>query len=622
MKLFKSSILAILALAASATFTSCSDDNNIVDAPDTGVYIMSQGNTINLPSEGNEVILTVARHATTDPKSVAVTFTDASGIFSGASTVEFDGDALTTTYKVIFDEAQIVEDTEYNVEIKLDPAQSSHYGVTDYTVKFVRLSPWKSLGKATYRDDIVAGIFPNAGNQEYQVEILENEKTPGKYRLVNPYGKLYPLNEPGDYDDSKDYYMEIDATVADRVNIGLTHTGMNWNNYGEITFISRAQFFIDNGNDPEVVYQAGWFGKLENGVITFPHNGFLSGMGDGEYALPSFYGNGNDMFRIVLPGTVIADYSAEIEYTGRFVDASDAAQAVLSVTLGADVTKAIVAGAYGTSDADAVAASVIEGTLEGTEITESGEVRLPITESGIYTFVVVTYAGDESKEYASATVKIEMGGSGDWVDAGTALILDGWMLPAAEYDPFEMMWSTTYQTSASNPGLIKIVEMYGANSPMAKFSLGKYDILIDVSDPELVVMEPQSTGNKLFTDGIMTIANSTYLYLQNGATKEQIVSKKLNCTYYKDENDYVIEFPVTACVFNFGTEDWYQTKSQAGFILTPAEAAAAKHVTVSSKQFRSTVHAKAQRLAHPALAGTHKNVTAKKVSYVKFGKAK
>ena len=215
-----------------------------------------------------------------------------------------------------------------------------------------------------------------------------------------------------------------------------------------------------------------------------------------------------------------------------------------------------------------------------------------------------------------------MGGSADWVDAGTALILDGWMLPAAEYDPYEMMWNTTYQTSASNPGLIKIVEMYGANSPMAQFSLGKYDILIDVSDPELVVMEPQSTGNKLFTDGIMTIANSTYLYLQNGATKDQIVSKKLNCTYYKDENDYVIEFPATACVFNFGTEDWYQTKSQGGIILTPAEAAAAKHVTVSSKQFRSNVHAKAQRLAHPALAGTHKNVTAKKVSSVKFAKAK
>ena len=620
MKLLKSSILAILALAASATFTSCSDDNNIVDAPDTGVYIMSQGNTINLPSEGNEVVLTVARHAATDPNSVAVTFTDASGIFSGASTVEFNGDELTTTYKVSFDEAQIVEDTEYSVEIKLDPAQSSHYGVTDYTVKFIRLSPWKSLGKVKYYDDIIGSIF-KAGPIEYDVELLENEKTPGKYRLVNPYGKAYPFNEPGDYDDSKDYYFEIDASDPDRVIFGMTHTGMDWGN-GEIVFTSRAQFYIDNGNDPEAVYQAGWYGKLKDGVITFPTKGIIAGMGDGDYAFPAFEVNANGLFRIVLPGTVIADYSAEIEYTGRFVDASDASQAILSVTLGADVTKAIVAGAFGTADADAVAASVIEGTIEGTEITESGEVRLPITESGIYTFVVVTYAGDESKEYASATVKIEMGGAGDWQDAGTALILDGWMLPAAEYDPYEMMWTTTYQTSPSNPGLIKIVEMYGASSPMAKFSLGKYDILIDVSDPELVVMEPQSTGNKLFTDGIMTIANSTYLYLQNGATKDQIVSKKLNCTYYKDENDYVIEFPATACVFNFGTEDWYQTKSQAGFILTPAEAAAAKHVTVSSKQFRSTVHAKAQRLAHPALAGTHKNVTAKKVSYVKFGKAK
>ncbi len=632
MKLFKSSILAIFALVAGASFTSCSDDNNIVDAPDTGLYIMSQGSQINIPDDGSDVVLTIARHSVEDESSVAVSVSDEKGIFTGPATVEFEGDALTTTYHISYDNSKIEEDVKYNIEVKLDPTQASHYGVYDYNVALVRLSPWTSLGKAIYTDDIIASVYTSAGNETYEVEIQENDKTPGLYRLVNPYGKAYPLNEPGDYDDTKDYYFVIDASNPDRVNVTMTHTGLDWG-IGEIMFQSRAQFYMDNGNSADAVYKAGWFGKLENGIITFPVKGFVIGAGDGEYAYPYWYGNANGAFKVVLPGTDISDYTANIEYNGRFVDANDANSAVLNITLGADVESARVAGQINVTDADALAAAIIGDQVEYAEIAESGEVRLPVTESGVYTFVVVTYAGGEVKEAAAITININLGNAGDWETAGSAMIYDGWMLAASsQYDPSKYIWYVDYQLSPSNPGLVKLVSMYGASSPMADFSLGKFDIVVDASDPNYVIIEPQCTGNEMFSNGIAYISNAGYIYTEvGGNTKQQVIDAGLAATYTEEKEEdgsvtYMIEFPANSCFINFGGEDWYKTKSQGGILLMPESGedteALALNAKVSHKKVTSAVKASASKLHHPALVSAKKNVTAKKVSNIPFNKAK
>ena len=139
---------------------------------------------------------------------------------------------------------------------------------------------FKSLGMATFTDALVGTWF---GNPEvsYEVEIEESVDNPGKYRLVNPYGEAYPYNEPGDWDAANTYYLTIDATNPDAVNIVADNLGLDWG-YGMMWTMSAADYFILTGQaTEEQLLAAGYYGKLADGVITFgPKTIFIGDDGD------------------------------------------------------------------------------------------------------------------------------------------------------------------------------------------------------------------------------------------------------------------------------------------------------------------------------------------------------
>jgi len=171
-------------------------------------------------------------------------------------------------------------------------------------------SPWESLGMATYREDFVAGLF-ELENVVYEVEIQENTETPGLYRLVNPYGAAFPYNEDGDYDASKNYYVVIDAQDPAAVTIQNTNVGMNWG-YGEFSVWSLADYNLTQGATKEQVAEAGMFGTLENGVITFPVKTLLVSMA--EYKDGAImYANTNGKFAVALPGVELPEDEATEE---------------------------------------------------------------------------------------------------------------------------------------------------------------------------------------------------------------------------------------------------------------------------------------------------------------------
>ena len=169
---------------------------------------------------------------------------------------------------------------------------------------------WTSLGMATYTEDLVTTFFSNVDNVSYEVEIQESVEYPGKYRLVNAYGAAYPYNSDGDYDASKNYYIVIDACNPEKVSIDLSYTGMNWG-YGEFYVWSMAQYVMANGGTEADALP--YWGKLENGVITFPAQALVSGMGD-EYMN---YGNKNGKFSVVLPGYELPQIPTELYMIGQ-----------------------------------------------------------------------------------------------------------------------------------------------------------------------------------------------------------------------------------------------------------------------------------------------------------------
>lgn len=67
-----------------------------------------------------------------------------------------------------------------------------------------------------------------------------------------------------------------------------------------ISLWSRADYHISNGQSVEEVRNAGWFGSLTDGIITFPTGGILISMA--EHNNEGLYiANTNGLFSIVLP---------------------------------------------------------------------------------------------------------------------------------------------------------------------------------------------------------------------------------------------------------------------------------------------------------------------------------
>ena len=232
------------------------------------------------------------------------------GVHAFAYDFEVDG----IYYNLINKNGTTVEVTGGKSEYKGDvviPSTVTYNGV-EYTVTKIgnsafKYSEWKSLGTCRYTDDVITGIF-TVDAVTYDVEIQESKVTPGMYRLVNPYGSAYPYNAYGSYDTSKTYYMYIDATNPNEVVIPTFETGMDWG-YGQISIVSTAYFYLNNGN---AEMAASYYGQLKDGVISYPQNGMaisLANYNNGSW----MYANRNGWFSVVLPSATANAQSVKAE---------------------------------------------------------------------------------------------------------------------------------------------------------------------------------------------------------------------------------------------------------------------------------------------------------------------
>lgn len=520
MKIFKSSLLALLAITGAA-MTSCSDDNNYTAGlPSDGAYFGESASKVEFSLDNTSFPVTVSRTSAQADATVSIASVDESGLFTIPTSVTFSGNELSATINIGYDPEKVEQDVNYSITLTVTPA--TEYGISTYSFTAVSPSPWTSLGKCTYTDDFIT-TFYNVQNMTYEVEIQENDLTPGLYRLVNPYGKLYPYNDPGDYDTSKDYYMTIDATDPDRVVLNRFLSGMDWGD-GEFMMYSFAGYYLNAGKTPEEVDASGYFGTLENGVITWPKGTLMIGIPNGNsYSL--YPANNKGAARIVMPGVVISDYSAQVDYAGRKVDVDENNLLTADVTLGEDVATARVAAVLG-QDINAIAEGIIDGTIESVEITASGTVELPIEKAdGIYTILVVTYDGDgEVQEYAYDFVEIAFSGK-QWKEVGSAEIQDGWILPLFEVDPSKYIWYAPVEENITTPGVYRIVNMFGGDFAVAEDLLpGIHNIQINAVDKSFVYIQPQKCGlDEGF--GNMTIADLPGYYVSAGYPQASIVAK-------------------------------------------------------------------------------------------------
>ncbi len=149
--------------------------------------------------------------------------------------------------------------------------------------EYFAVDPWETMGYILYTDDLVGPLY-GLSRLSYWIPIQKNTMSEGLYKLINPYHEAFPYNEEGDWDDSKDHNIVIDATDPDVVIIPQQGTGTNWG-YGEMYILSLGQYYLDKGYSvEEIIAGAGdVFGKLAGGKISFAKSTLMVGDDDDIY---------------------------------------------------------------------------------------------------------------------------------------------------------------------------------------------------------------------------------------------------------------------------------------------------------------------------------------------------
>lgn len=399
----------VLTLAVLGMASCSSNEFEYEPAIAEGMQVFFPGtleSTLELNPQENALKVPVMRAAKDQAASIPMTITLSEGsIFSTTSaTAEFAAGSDKAEISLSYDPTKIQFGKYEDITISVAEAQyQTPYGLPSYSFK-AGATAWVEYGKGLFRDGLVGDMYGQEA-YEWQVTIEKNTQEPGMYRIVAPYAtgawKNYYKAA-----DAPQPIMVIDATDPDYVYVNEFNTGVTLNSGdGEMTFLSYVQYYLNGGNDLEVVKKAkpDLFGKMKDGVIEFPAKSFLAALGGDGY----YYGNNGGMLRICMPGIVPADYTAEIVYAGRTIDVEENEMVKATVTLGPDVASAKI-GVLCTKDANAVVSAILKDEVETVTVNADGTYEIPFdnTQSGTYTIAIVTFdAEGNAQEAASSQFK-------------------------------------------------------------------------------------------------------------------------------------------------------------------------------------------------------------------------
>ncbi|MBR5657322.1 MAG: hypothetical protein IKW98_11695 [Prevotella sp.] len=533
-------------------------------------------------------------------------------VFTIPTSVSFEAGQKEALVNVTYNPDDVVYGNYEDLTIALaDSLQGTAYGASSYNFK-AGVTAWVSMGEATYTDDLI-NCWWNTGNPVYKVEVEKSIIEEGMYRLVNPYGEVYPYNEPGDWDASKDYYITINAKDPNFVYVERGEIGMDWG-YGMISVRSYVEYYLANDVDLETVKgsRPDLFGKLENGVITMPANSMLISMTD--YKEGNWYITAaNGKFQVLLPGAVITDYSAEVNVTGIFTDLAGTPYATAEVILGADATnvKAVVVPAN--ADADAVADAVAAGDLEAIDVEETGVVNVPIAEDmtgDLQVVIVVLDANGAVRTVASSnTFEYYGGGSNPWRSLGIGTFTDNFVMPNYYADAStKTVWEPqTFEVeileNTETPGLYRLVDAYKEAGQLLDIDYESTNIEVNATNPNGVYISAQSTGLSDDGDDVSIVTNGarylgTYTldeligYGYMGKLQDGVIT--FPNFPYKNQETGEVQFTYQGIIY-FGTSGYY-AGSDGSFVITLPDAA----VTQSRSQAPAFINGKRM------FAGQHK----------------
>ncbi len=350
-----------------------------------------------------------------------------STIFSIPETVTFAAGEATTELVYTVDQSKLSSDVDYSVNFLIaDEMMSTPYGYTEWKVNYA-LNPWEIVkdskgnnAKGKFRGLAVVDYVWNIDTTlETEVDIYEHKSKPGVYKIANPwtatfafgfgYSTIEDAISAGMVTTNADFIIDAsnpNAVVFEEQSMGIDI------GYGDMSIMSGYPLYVA---DP-----ASGAGTLADGIITFPAGtGILFyspgiNIANGLGANSLLYANTSEMFRIVMPGVEVADYSLAVEYNGMDVTADDVATAKFKFTYGDNVTGIkymIVKGNVENNPLEALAtlfAGTDENILTVEDFVKGGKtanVRVGLESDTTYT--IVAAPADKNNELRSKEVFVK-----------------------------------------------------------------------------------------------------------------------------------------------------------------------------------------------------------------------
>lgn len=613
MKLFKSLIPALVAVL-SVGFTACSDDDDYtagVQSP--GAFFPANLKTAYTVGETEtSVEIPVQRTDASAPASYALTLTDESGLFSVPATVSFAGDAVKTTFNVTYDPAALEFDTPYSLTLTVGGA--TEYGESKYEFTITKAFPMKRVkagpeGLGTYYYN---GAYSGA-EAGLTVYYEYNENTPNHriYYVENVFNGGYPL--------------VIDMPDATRINADGTITVHVPAQDAHVNYSDGTPIWVADIYNYAIEVDAATTEAMELASYYDPTTGLFS-LSNCWYLKGTTQWFGNNYEYLQLNG--FPDYSVDASYLGLFKSTSNNYYAIGKVESGVDVAKVETALVLATSEDEAIDL-VLNGEVADIQEVAGGQpvtVQYPVSESGKYYIVAVSYSPSGRAENGAAVVaKITLGDS-EWESIGIGEMQDGWILPGYELTnsegnvltPAELTFNVEVAVSNKRPNTYALINPYGDEFPVTYLggNAGSGDATIEINvDGDYVAIMPQDAGFTRTSGIVISIGNYEGFVEEGnpGITHEQVqdfvLSKGEELTTFEDG---LLTVPL--CLFGKDGQFGYSWNSDPITLVQFPDASASAIAKAKAKKVAAPKRYGISRLVEKRIMGD-KNVRSTRVAY-------
>lgn len=591
MNKIKNILNAMLLLALPLAFSACGDDVEYSPADklsNAQVYFpATNGATVALNKDKTSFEVALMRIKTDEAITVPVTATGGDGHFTFPTSASFAQGADKTVLSIGYD-PKVLEYDAYS-EIKLvigDENVITPYGMSQYVFKAGIPAPWTSLGKATFSDTF---LFEN----KYNVELQRNDLNPNLYRLVDPYSEglekegyntkgeqspylEFTLLKPGNKVNDVTITMEDLVYFSDYCT-GFFNTAQDYNTNVDAhhpSFFAKYQKESDWTFSKVLQYQADGITPAGVQLAPFYYMDKIGGWDNSQ---------ADGMVTIIFPGATLKDYTIHVKYKGRFTDVNGDNYAVADIQLGTDVENAKVVMVEG-NDIQAAIDGILDGSLEGIEISQSGSVNIPGTANGLCSIIAIGYGEGEPQEVAYTSFEFSAG-TDRWISLGTGLYTEDLMTTFYKVD--NLTYEVEMQESSENPGVYRLVNPYGEaypyNEPGDWDDSQNHYLVINAQDPEGIFIDQQKMGID-WGNGALIVSSLAANYMGQGATLEEVKAEGVCGSL----TDGVITFPVKSLLCTLESESgFYYGNINGAFKVVLPEAVATAQTQAMTKSIKT-----------------------------------